>query len=101
MLVMYYVIIFFGGWINGGICIVLIVVGEKGVLMYVMGIVAVIVIDFGGLINKVVGFVVFSFIIDYVLLVIVCFIVIVILLIGLGLVIIIDCCLIGKCLFNV
>lgn len=98
---MYYVIIFFGGWINGGIRIVLIVVGEKGALMYVMGIVAAIVIDFGGSINKVVGFVVFSFIIDYVLSVIVRFIVIVISSIGLGLAIIIDRRLIGKRLFNV
>lgn len=38
MLAMYYVITPFGGWINGGIRTVLTAAGEKGALMYAMGI---------------------------------------------------------------
>ncbi len=45
MLAMYYVITPFGGWINGGIRTVLTAAGEKGALMYAMGIAAATAID--------------------------------------------------------
>ncbi len=38
----------FGGWINGGIRTVLTAAGEKGALMYAMGIAAATAIDLGG-----------------------------------------------------
>lgn len=67
MLAMYYVITPFGGWINGGIRTVLTAAGEKGALMYAMGIAAATAIDLGGPINKAAGFVAFSFTTDHVL----------------------------------
>lgn len=48
MLAMYYVITPFGGWINGGIRTLLTAAGEKGTLMYAMGISAATAIDLGG-----------------------------------------------------
>lgn len=67
MLAMYYVITPFGGWINGGIRTLLTAAGEKGTLMYAMGISAATAIDLGGPINKAAGFVAFSFTTDHVL----------------------------------
>ncbi len=52
MLAMYYVITPFGGWINGGIRTVLTAAGEKGALMYAMGIAAATAIDLGGPIKQ-------------------------------------------------
>lgn len=66
MLAMYYVITPFGGWINGGIRSLLMAAGEKGTLMYAMGISAATAIDLGGPINKAAGFVAFSFTTDHV-----------------------------------
>ena len=90
MLAMYYVITPFGGWINGGIRAVLTAAGEKGALMYAMGIAAATAIDLGGPINKAAGFVAFSFTTDHVLPVTARSIAIVIPPIGLGLATIID-----------
>ncbi|EFH4367286.1 aminopeptidase [Escherichia coli] len=90
MLAMYYVITPFGGWINGGIRTVLTAAGEKGALMYAMGIAAATAIDLGGPINKAAGFVAFSFTTDHVLPVTARSIAIVIPPIGLGLATIID-----------
>lgn len=92
MLAMYYVITPFGGWINGGIRTLLTAAGEKGALMYAMGIAAATAIDLGGPINKAAGFVAFSFTTDHVLPVTARSIAIVIPPIGLGLT--------GKRLFN-
>ncbi len=100
MLAMYYVITPFGGWINGGIRTVLTAAGEKGALMYAMGIAAATAIDLGGPINKAAGFVAFSFTTDHVLPVTARSIAIVIPPIGLGLATIIDRRLTGKRLFN-
>lgn len=100
MLAMYYVITPFGGWINGGIRAVLTAAGEKGALMYAMGIAAATAIDLGGPINKAAGFVAFSFTTDHVLPVTARSIAIVIPPIGLGLATIIDRRLTGKRLFN-
>lgn len=86
MLAMYYVITPFGGWINGGIRTLLTAAGEKGTLMYAMGISAATAIDLGGPINKAAGFVAFSFTTDHVLPVTARSIAIVIPPIGLGLV---------------
>ena len=97
---MYYVITPFGGWINGGIRTVLTATGEKGALMYAMGIAAATAIDLGGPINKAAGFVAFSFTTDHVLPVTARSIAIVIPPIGLGLATIIDRRLTGKRLFN-
>ncbi len=80
----------FGGWINGGIRTVLTAAGEKGALMYAMGIAAATAIDLGGPINKAAGFVAFSFTTDHVLPVTARSIAIVIPPIGLGLATIID-----------
>lgn len=99
MLAMYYVITPFGGWINGGIRTVLTAAGEKGALMYAMGIAAATAIDLGGPINKAAGFVAFSFTTDHVLRSLRS-IAIVIPPIGLGLATIIDRRLTGKRLFN-
>ena len=88
MLAMYYVITPFGGWINGGIRTLLTAAGEKGTLMYAMGISAATAIDLGGPINKAAGFVAFSFTTDHVLPV------------GLGLATLIDRRLTGKRLFS-
>ncbi len=90
----------FGGWINGGIRTVLTAAGEKGALMYAMGIAAATAIDLGGPINKAAGFVAFSFTTDHVLPVTARSIAIVIPPIGLGLATIIDRRLTGKRLFN-
>ncbi|RHG53929.1 aminopeptidase [Escherichia coli] len=100
MLAMYYVITPFGGWINGGIRTVLTAAGEKGALMYAMGIAAATAIDLGGPINKAAGFVAFSFTTDHVLPATARSIAIVIPPIGLGLATIIDRRLTGKRLFN-
>lgn len=100
MLAMYYVITPFGGWINGGIRTVLTAAGEKGALMYAMGIAAATAIDLGGPINKAAGFVAFSFTTDHVLPVTARSIAIVIPPIGLGLATIIDRRLTGKRLFS-
>ncbi|HHV9627336.1 TPA: PTS fructose transporter subunit IIC [Escherichia coli] len=100
MLAMYYVITPFGGWINGGIRTVLTAAGEKGALMYAMGIAAATAIELGGPINKAAGFVAFSFTTDHVLPVTARSIAIVIPPIGLGLATIIDRRLTGKRLFN-
>ena len=100
MLAMHYVITPFGGWINGGIRTVLTAAGEKGALMYAMGIAAATAIDLGGPINKAAGFVAFSFTTDHVLPVTARSIAIVIPPIGLGLATIIDRRLTGKRLFN-
>ena len=100
MLAMYYVITPFGGWINGGIRTVLTAAGEKGALMYAMGIAAATAIDLGGPINKAAGFVAFSFTTDHVLPVTARSIAIVIPPIGLGLATISDRRLTGKRLFN-
>ena len=89
-----------GGWINGGIRTVLTAAGEKGALMYAMGIAAATAIDLGGPINKAAGFVAFSFTTDHVLPVTARSIAIVIPPIGLGLATIIDRRLTGKRLFN-
>ncbi|STE84668.1 fructose-like specific PTS system EIIC component 1 [Escherichia coli] len=74
--------------------------GEKGALMYAMGIAAATAIDLGGPINKAAGFVAFSFTTDHVLPVTARSIAIVIPPIGLGLATIIDRRLTGKRLFN-
>lgn len=100
MLAMYYVITPFGGWINGGIRTLLTAAGEKGTLMYAMGISAATAIDLGGPINKAAGFVAFSFTTDHVLPVTARSIAIVIPPIGLGLATILDRRLTGKRLFN-
>ncbi|WDB36718.1 PTS fructose transporter subunit IIC [Escherichia albertii] len=100
ILAMYYVITPFGGWINGGIRTILTAAGEKGALMYAMGIAAATAIDLGGPINKAAGFVAFSFTTDHVLPVTARSIAIVIPPIGLGLATIIDRRLTGKRLFN-
>nr|WP_318382802.1 PTS fructose transporter subunit IIC [uncultured Enterobacter sp.] len=100
MLAMYYVITPFGGWINGGIRTLLTAAGEKGVLMYAMGIAAATAIDLGGPINKAAGFVAFSFTTDHVLPVTARSIAIVIPSIGLGLATLLDRRLTGKRLFS-
>lgn len=100
MLAMYYVITPFGGWINGGIRTLLTAAGEKGTLMYAMGISAATAIDLGGPINKAAGFVAFSFTTDHVLPVTARSIAIVIPPIGLGLATLIDRRLTGKRLFS-
>lgn len=100
MLAMYYVITPFGGWINGGIRTLLTAAGEKGVLMYAIGISAATAIDLGGPINKAAGFVAFSFTTDHVLPVTARSIAIVIPSIGLGLATLLDRRLTGKCLFS-
>lgn len=100
MLAMYYVITPFGGWINGGIRTLLTAAGEKGVLMYAVGISAATAIDLGGPINKAAGFVAFSFTTDHVLPVTARSIAIVIPSIGLGLATLLDKRLTGKRLFS-
>lgn len=100
MLAMYYVITPFGGWINGGIRTLLTAAGEKGVLMYAIGISAATAIDLGGPINKAAGFVAFSFTTDHVLPVTARSIAIVIPSIGLGLATLLDRRLTGKHLFS-
>lgn len=100
MLAMYYVITPFGGWINGGIRTLLTAAGEKGVLMYAIGISAATAIDLGGPINKAAGFVAFSFTTDHVLPVTARSIAIVIPSIGLGLATLLDRRLTGKRLFS-
>lgn len=100
MLAMYYVITPFGGWINGGIRTLLTAAGEKGALMYAMGIAAATAIDLGGPINKAAGFVAFSFTTDHVLPVTARSIAIVIPPIGLGLATLLDRRLTGKRLFS-
>ncbi|WP_318358404.1 PTS fructose transporter subunit IIC [Enterobacter sp.] len=100
MLAMYYVITPFGGWINGGIRTLLTAAGEKGVLMYAIGISAATAIDLGGPINKAAGFVAFSFTTDHVLPVTARSIAIVIPSIGLGLATLLDKRLTGKRLFS-
>lgn len=100
MLAMYYVITPFGGWINGGIRTLLTAAGEKGVLMYAIGISAATAIDLGGPINKAAGFVAFSFTTDHVLPVTARSIAIVIPSIGLGLATLLDHRLTGKRLFS-
>ncbi len=100
MLAMYYVITPFGGWINGGIRTLLTTAGEKGVLMYAIGISAATAIDLGGPINKAAGFVAFSFTTDHVLPVTARSIAIVIPSIGLGLATLLDRRLTGKRLFS-
>lgn len=100
MLAMYYVITPFGGWINAGIRMLLTAAGEKGVLMYAMGISAATAIDLGGPVNKAAGFVAFSFTTDHVLPVTARSIAIVIPSIGLGLATILDRRLTGKRLFS-
>jgi fructose-specific PTS system IIC-like component len=100
MLAMYYVITPFGGWINGGIRSLLTAAGEKGTLMYAMGISAATAIDLGGPINKAAGFVAFSFTTDHVLPVTARSIAIVIPPIGLGLATLLDRRLTGKRLFS-
>lgn len=100
MLAMYYVITPFGGWINGGIRTLLTAAGEKGVLMYAVGISAATAIDLGGPINKAAGFVAFSFTTDHVLPVTARSIAIVIPSIGLGLATLLDRRLTGKRLFS-
>ncbi|WP_373240091.1 PTS fructose transporter subunit IIC [Kluyvera ascorbata] len=100
MLAMYYVITPFGGWINGGIRSLLTTAGEKGTLMYAMGIAAATAIDLGGPINKAAGFVAFSFTTDHVLPITARSIAIVIPPIGLGLATILDRRLTGKRLFS-
>ncbi|EDV7696804.1 PTS fructose transporter subunit IIC [Salmonella enterica subsp. salamae] len=100
MLAMYYVITPFGGWINAGIRTLLTAAGEKGALMYAMGIAAATAIDLGGPINKAAGFVAFSFTTDHVLPVTARSIAIVIPPIGLGLATLLDRRLTGKRLFS-
>lgn len=100
MLAMYYVITPFGGWINGGIRTLLTAAGEKGVLMYAIGISAATAIDLGGPINKAAGFVAFSFTTDHILPVTARSIAIVIPSIGLGLATLLDRRLTGKRLFS-
>ncbi|WP_417642094.1 PTS fructose transporter subunit IIC [Enterobacter kobei] len=100
MLAMYYVITPFGGWINGGIRTLLTAAGEKGMLMYAIGISAATAIDLGGPINKAAGFVAFSFTTDHVLPVTARSIAIVIPPIGLGLATLLDRRLTGKRLFS-
>lgn len=100
MLAMYYVITPFGGWINDGIRTLLTAAGEKGVLMYAIGISAATAIDLGGPINKAAGFVAFSFTTDHVLPVTARSIAIVIPSIGLGLATLLDRRLTGKRLFS-
>lgn len=100
MLAMYYVITPFGGWINGGIRTLLTAAGEKGALMYAVGISATTAIDLGGPINKAAGFVAFSFTTDHVLPVTARSIAIVIPSIGLGLATLLDRRLTGKRLFS-
>ncbi len=85
-------------WLGcGGIRTVLTAAGEKGALMYAMGIAAATAIDLGGPINKAAGFVAFSFTTEPVT---ARSIAIVIPPIGLGLATIIDRRLTGKRLFN-
>lgn len=100
MLAMYYVITPFGGWVNAGIRVMLQAAGDKGVLMYAVGISATTAIDLGGPINKAAGFIAFSFTSDHVLPITARAIAIVIPPIGLGLATLIDHRLTGRRLFS-
>ncbi|ECD9609294.1 PTS fructose transporter subunit IIC [Salmonella enterica] len=100
MLAMYYVMTPIGGWINAGFRSLLTAAGEKGTLIYAVGVSAATAIDLGGPINKAAGFVAFSLTTDHVLPVTARSIAIVIPPIGLGLATIIDRRLTGKRLFG-
>lgn len=100
MVAMYYVITPFGGWINAGFRSLLTAAGEKGTLIYAIGVSAATAIDLGGPINKAAGFVAFSLTTDHVLPVTARSIAIVIPPIGLGLATLIDRRLTGKRLFG-
>ena len=100
MLAMYYIITPFGGWVNAGIRVMLQAAGDKGILMYAVGLSAATAIDLGGPINKAAGFIAFSFTSDHVLPITARAIAIVIPPIGLGIATLIDHRLTGRRLFS-